>query len=52
VGVDAPRTIGPVATHLAGAPAVLTPELWRETYRRVVAWFERWLAPDTEVERP
>jgi uncharacterized protein len=24
----------------------LTPELWREVYRRVVEWFERWLAPE------
>lgn len=23
----------------------LTPELWRETYQRVVGWFDRWLTP-------
>jgi hypothetical protein len=25
----------------------LTPELWRETHQRVVAWFDRWLTPDS-----
>jgi dienelactone hydrolase len=29
-----------------GAGHFLTPELWRETYQRVAAWFERWLAPE------
>lgn len=28
-----------------GVDHFLTPDLWRETYGRVVAWFERWLAP-------
>jgi dienelactone hydrolase len=28
-----------------GVDHFLTPELWRETYERVVAWFERWLTP-------
>ena len=28
-----------------GVGHFLTPELWRETYRRVVAWFARWLPP-------
>ena len=29
-----------------GAGHFLTPELWQESYQRVVAWFERWLLPE------
>ncbi|WP_203995733.1 alpha/beta hydrolase family protein [Virgisporangium aurantiacum] len=28
-----------------GVDHFLTPELWRETHQRVVAWFDRWLTP-------
>jgi uncharacterized protein len=28
-----------------GVGHFLTPELWQETYQRVVAWFQRWLPP-------
>jgi len=27
----------------------LTPELWQEAYQRVVAWFERWLEPASDI---
>ena len=31
-----------------GVGHYLTPALWEQTYRRVVAWFERWLPPQDE----